>query len=93
MKLTRSNSVGLNRLPEFDRDSHASLSRDIKKHAKINSTDLTINDIRTWKASCTVNTFNQQINGHFMKGVRNLPAGVKVIDPLKTKLEVLAIKK
>ena len=28
-----------------------------------------------------------------MKGVRNLPAGVKVIDPLKTKPEVLAIKK
>ena len=93
MKLTKSNNVGLNILPEFDLSSQASLSHNITEQAKISYSDLAINDIHAWKNSCTVNTFNKEIKGHFMKSVRNIRTGVIVIDPLKTKPEVLAIKK
>ena len=69
MALTKRESMGLNQLPEFCPESQASLSRDIIELAKVSSTDLTINDICIWKASNIV---------------RNLRAGVIVIDSLET---------
>ena len=93
MRLTTGTEVGANILPGFDRSSHASLSRDITEQAKIISTDLVINDIKAWKNSCTVETFGKEIEGSFMKTVRNIRTGIIVIDALKTKPDVLEIKK
>ena len=93
MSLTKRDSIGVNKPPEFCRESHMPLSRDIKEQAKVSSTDLEINGIRIWKASNIIDKYIPKIGKNYMKCVQNLRAGVNVIEPLKPNQEVLAIKR